>query len=332
MLTELHEEHFGILTDDQLYLDCMLIRAEGTADRDLRVIHVWVPKFPLTKSSTIVCARQEMAARGQVYREAHLVFDLRGSGESDGSADDTDYEVDLRSIKAWAEERFGAAVKLSFHGTPTSRFGRINLLPLRSGVVMESYYFPPHNAVADRPVLYLSAFGNFDHTDDIRCAALARSGFEVFGLDPLRYLLHASSHGPLTPDDLARDFETVADIVGRSPRLIGLPLGAGLALLWASLHPTAAGVIAIGQAQNAFQAAHLFSVEQKAHFDLAARIDAIAPRPLVLVWPENHPLAGTPKEQVTLFQRAGEPKRIEKAAEISPQFLENLLGWIAQKG
>ena len=69
------EEQFGILTDDDLYLDCVLVRPAEMEDENLRVLRVWVPKYPLTKSSLITCARQEVQAFGRQNKLAHLVFD-----------------------------------------------------------------------------------------------------------------------------------------------------------------------------------------------------------------------------------------------------------------
>ena len=70
------EETFGILTDDELYLDCILVKQANVSDADLRVLRVWVPKYPLTKTSVLTCARQEVQSYGPDGTIAHLVFDL----------------------------------------------------------------------------------------------------------------------------------------------------------------------------------------------------------------------------------------------------------------
>lgn len=325
------EEHFGILTDDDLYLDCILIRPAGISDDDLKSLRVWVPHFPLTKTSTIICARHEVQNLSTRSKTAHLVFDLRGTGLSDGAGGNIDFKMDLQAIRLWAEERFGEEIKLTFLGLPISRYGRVNLLPLRSGVVMESTYYPPSEVTANPPLIYLSTFGTFDRVDDVRCGALAHLGYEVYGLDPFRYLLHASAGRPVTPADLLADLRIMLDIIGASPILIGQPLGAGLALFWTTLIPEIKGVIAIGQMQAAFKAAHIFGRQAGKRFDLEKAAARITPRPITFVWQEGHPLTGTKKELAALYKNAGEPKKVARTSEISPQFLKKEVDWIIQK-
>ena len=104
-MTELtySEEAFGILRDDDLVLDCMLVRPSQATDADLKAIRVWVPRYPLTKASVITCARQEVDALGSQGNVAHLVFDLHGTGDSEGVASDHDFDADLRAVRLWAE-------------------------------------------------------------------------------------------------------------------------------------------------------------------------------------------------------------------------------------
>jgi len=177
------EEEFGIESNDGLYLDCVLIRPRKTADDQIKTLRVWVPKAPLTKTSTITCARQEVISYGASGTIAHLVFDLRGTGYSDGAADDEQYDIDLASVKAWATERFPQA-DFGFLGTPHLLHGTVNMVPLRAGVIMENYHFPA--SVHDAPaVLYMSTFSTFDKLDEARCAALAKAGYEVYGFSSL---------------------------------------------------------------------------------------------------------------------------------------------------
>ena len=120
------EENFGILTDDNLYLDAILVKPAHLTDDKLRVLRVWVPKYPLTKTSVITCARQEVKSYGPDGRIAHLVFDLRGTGDSDGVLGQHNFKLDLGAIAAWAEERFGK-INFGFLGTPSIRDGRVNV-------------------------------------------------------------------------------------------------------------------------------------------------------------------------------------------------------------
>src|SRR5690606_28118983 len=197
------EETFGILTDDDVYLDCVLVRPRGTTDANIKALRAWIPRYPLTKSSVITCARQEVLGAGIGSPVAHLVFDLRGTGQSEGQRDDHNFEMDLEGVRLWAAERFGD-VNFGFLGTPTGS-EQVQQVPIRPGVVMETYHYRPAPGSPPRgSVIYLSTYGNFSRADDARAVALAEAGHEVFGIEPLRYLLHASVQGRITPVDLWR--------------------------------------------------------------------------------------------------------------------------------
>ncbi|MFQ5434305.1 MAG: hypothetical protein ACE5FD_05460, partial [Anaerolineae bacterium] len=120
------EESFGILTDDELYLDCILIRPVKLKDEELKVLRVWVPKYPLSKSSVITCARQEVKSYGPDSKIAHLVFDLRSTGDSDGMMGDDNFDLDLTAVADWADERFGK-INFGFLGFPTIDGGKVNV-------------------------------------------------------------------------------------------------------------------------------------------------------------------------------------------------------------
>jgi hypothetical protein len=177
------EESFGILTDDDVYLDCVLVKSPELQDEALQMLRVWVPKYPLTKASLITCARQEIIGYGRAARVAHLVFDLRGTGESEGRPGDRAFHLDLQGIRAWALERFGA-INFGFLGLPLDR-GQVQPIPVRPGVVFEaSIYRPPVanggaaalNAGQEcPPIVYLATYGNFGRSDDALCVALARA-------------------------------------------------------------------------------------------------------------------------------------------------------------
>jgi hypothetical protein len=328
------EEAFGILTDDDLYPDCVLVKLAGLAgDGDLRALRAWVPRYPLTKSSIITCARQEVAAYGPDGRIAHLVFDLRGTGDSEGSQGDRNFAMDLQGIKAWAEERFGA-VNFGFFGLPEGR-GVVQMAPIRPGVAAEFYlYRPPGpgDAGASPPLIYLSTYGNFDRVDDALCAALAAQGYVVLGLDPLRYLLHASARERLLPADLAQDMTAFCAPIAEPPVLVGQPISAGLALLWASTVEKIGGVIAVGRAQAAFQPGHIFKNYNPHPFFLGRYASTITPRPVAFVLLEGHPLGGQTDELASLYETAREPRRFERAREVSPTFLLDLLSWLQKSG
>lgn len=321
------EEPFGILTDDNLYLDCVLVKPVGVNDEDLRAIRVWVPKYPLTKSSVITCARQEVRSHGVKRKVAHLVFDLRGTGDSEGVMGDQDFKQDLHAIAEWAKERFGR-INFGFLGTPDSGNGRVNLWPLRPGSVMESYHYPATGSLLPPTVLYLSTYGSFSRTDDNICNKLAEAGYHVYGVDPLRYLLHASANHRLSPDDLAADLQILIQMLPSKPIIIGQPLAAGLALLWTSRVNKVAGVVAIGRAQAGLSPSHIFHNNNPYTYLLHRAVPDISPRPLALVLLKGNALGGDEDEMTTLMQSSKMPNRLEQVSSLSLDLVLELLTWV----
>lgn len=320
------EELFGILTDDNLYLDCVLVRPVGVADEELRAIRVWVPKYPLTKSSVITCARQEVKSHGGKRKVAHLVFDLRGTGDSEGSMGDIEFKLDLHAVAEWAKERFGR-ISFGFLGTPNSKNGRVHLWPLRAGSIMESYHYPATGSLLPPTVLYLATYGNFSHTDDAICTQLAEAGYHVYGLDPLRYLLHASANHRLNPDDLTADLQILIQMLPSKPIIVAQPLAAGLGLLWASRVNKVAGVIAIGRAQAGLSPSHIFQNNNPYTYLLHRFVAEISPRPLALVMLKGNALGGNEDEIAALMQSSKLPNRLEQTSSLSMTLLLELLTW-----
>jgi hypothetical protein len=320
------EEAFGILTDDDLYLDCILIKSLDLVDEETRAVRVWVPRYPYTKTTTIACARQEVASYGRAGKIAHLVFDLRGTGDSEGGPGDRKFDLDLQAIRAWAEERFGD-IPVSFLGVPADQ-AVVRLFPIREGVVMETYSYGPGEESGRTPLIYLSSYSNFDRIDNARCLALARAGHQVCALDPLRYLLHASVRQRLSPTELWQDFRSLCQTLPAAPIVIGMPMAAGLALFGAAGVQEIKGVIAIGQAQIGLNASHIFDKTSGYNFFLSRHVYNIAPRPVVFVNFEKHPLGNAGDEQDVLFELCSEPKQMANSHEMSPAFLLSQIAWI----
>ena len=321
------EEPFGILTDDNLYLDCVLVRPVDVLDEELRAIRVWVPKYPLTKSSVITCARQEVKSHGAKRKVAHLVFDLRGTGDSEGPLGDHEFKLDLHAVAEWAKERFGR-ISFGFLGTPDSENGRVHLWPLRAGSVMESYHYPATGSLLPPTVLYLSTYGGFSRTDDATCTKLAETGYHVYGLDPLRYLLHASANHRLKPDDLAADLQILIQMLPSKPIIVAQPLAAGLGLLWASQVNKVAGVIAIGRAQAGLSPSHIFQNNNPYTYLLHRHVAEISPRPMALVMLQGNALGGDEDEMATLMQSSKLPNRLEQTSSLTLELLQELLTWV----
>lgn len=326
------EESFGVLTDDELYIDCILVRPAGATDEDLRILRAWVPKYPLTKSSVLTCARQEVASYGSDRRMAHLVFDLRGTGDSEGILGDQNFQLDLSAIEAWAEERFGA-INFGFLGFPsTDEFSKVNVWPLRAGAVIESYFYRAASAsVAPSTVVYLASYGNFSRKDETNCVALADAGYDVYGVDPLRYLLHANQAGRLSPDALAADMRELIRMLPKMPIVIGRPLASGLALIWGIWLQRVRGVVAIGSAQAGLRPKHIFANDNPFAFQLSRHVQKMAPRPLALVHDKSRGTARSEKELLTLHDCATGPRRLERVSKVTPKLLIELTQWIDQQ-
>jgi hypothetical protein len=322
------EETFGILTDDDIYLDCVLVKPARAEDGDLKAVRAWIPRYPLTKSSVITCARQEVTALGPDGNVAHLVFDLRGTGQSEGQRDEQNFDLDLQGIRLWAKERFGN-ISFGFLGTPAGS-EQVQQIPIRPGVVFETYHYQPVAGTPHRGlVVYLSTYGNFSRADDARAIALAEAGYEVYGLEPLRYLLHASVQGRLSPNDLWQDFQTFCGQLSAQPFLIGMPVSAGLALLWAAGVNEVRGVLAIGHAQAAFKPYHIFFTKNPHTFFLSRYVHKIAPRPMTLVLVDGHVLGGDREELGALHETSIGPREMQTVRAVTPALLLNRLQWLA---
>ncbi len=321
------EEEFGILTDDQLYLDCVLLKPLNLKDENLKTLRVWVPKHPLTKTSLITCARREMESYGPDGSIAHMVFDLRGTGYSDGDPEDDNFQTDLYAVASWAKERFGR-INFGFLGTPDSEYGSVNLWPLSEGTMIETYHYrPPGNVINPRSILYLSTFGNFSTSDDTICASLADSGYTVFGLDPLRYLLHASAKQLLTPETLWEDIQILTQMLPSTPIIVGQPLGAGLGIMWTAGSAEVRGMISIGRAQIGMRPKHIFDNRNPYNFLLHRYTTKISPRPIAYVMNKAHKLGGDEDELATLYQNSKDPRRVIQTAKLSVSQLRELIAW-----
>lgn len=324
------EENFGILTDDDLYLDCILVKPANASDADIAVLRAWVPKYPLTKTSVISCARQEVTSYGPDGNIAHLVFDLRGSGESDGILGDQNFALDMGAIASWAEERFGS-INFGFLGYPTmAEFAKVNLWPLRAGAVMETYlYKAAGTEVIHDSVIYMSTYGNFTQKDERLCIAMADAGYDVYGMDPLRYLLHANKNQKLTSEILSADLQELIEMLPSRPIIIGQPLAAGLALTWAIDAAAVPGVIAIGDSQNGLSLKHVFDNSSPLALQISRRIGSLSPRPAAFVIPSgSRRRKQIESELQVLYDCAKPPRKITASEEITPELLLGLLDWI----
>lgn len=329
------EEAFGVLSSDDIYLDCILVRPKGLEDDQIEVLYVWVPRYPLTKTTVINCARQDIYAEWRQGKAAHLVFDLRGTGDSDGQLGDKHFDRDLKGIQMWAAERFGE-VDIALIGQPDGH-GEAAIFPIRPGVILEYYHYPAqtddenNENDAHPPLVYLSSPGNFNLVDDELCHRLAQTGYEVFAMDPLRYLLHASTKERLKKAEQWSDLEAFCNIIPEPPIMIGQPLAAGLALLWTCGIDRFQGVISIGKAQDIFESWHIFENDNPHSYFINRYLFQLGSRPVVFVMVEDNELGGDPREIAALYATTSHPRLAEKTKEVSPRFLLKMLAWVEKE-
>ena len=323
--TNLVEETFGILTDDGLALEATLVRSANLFDRDVRVVQAWVPKYPLTRSSVLQAARYDSLASGLASSTANIAFDLRGSGESDGVPSREGFDIDLRSVHAWAQERFGPNVVFRQMGFPElGGANRLITLPLRPGVVAELYrYNPPGRNKAN--IIFFSRYTHFSHRDDALCRAIADDGFTVYGSDLMRYLLLAA---PLTVEALYKDANTLAAQTQQPLFFIGRAFSAGPTLLMATGTPAINGVIVTGPAQEGLTLPHIFSQENPARFLLSRYIKALEPRPSVFLWNQSESGQLSPEGLQTLHSMLESPSLWGMIPKINAKVLLNALVWL----
>jgi len=320
------EEHFGILTDDELALEATLIRPAGLSDEEVRAVQAWVPKYPLTRSSVLTAARAEVAAIGAASRMVNLTFDLRGSGESDGIPSDEGFGIDIHSAQEWARERFGPDVIFRALGFPDlGEADRLVALPLRPGVLAELYRYDPDDVSQGR-VLYLSQYTDFSRADDELCRKLADADYTVHGGDMMRYLLPAA---PLTLESLWEDGGMLGMQIGRPFYLIARAFAAGPALAMAAGVESVCGVIVTGPAQAGLEPPHLFSQDDLARLQLVDLVQQISPRPVVFLW--NRAEAGRipPDGLKSVYEQAGKPSLWGPIPQLDASILLNALKWLA---
>jgi len=195
-------------------------------------------------------------------------------------------------------------------------------------VIMETYHYHAPAGSAATPLIYLATYGNFSADDEATCQALAAAGYDVLAMDPLRYLLHASARGRVTIPELWQDLQAFCSRLPAAPLLLGRPVSAGLALLWASGVEEVCGVLALGQTQRAFQPHHIFANDNPHTFFLARYVHKIAPRPAAFVLESEHPLGGNRDELSALHETCTGPRRLQEVDRASTEHLLELLSWL----
>jgi hypothetical protein len=263
------EEAFGILTDDNLYLDCILVKPANLADNQLRMLRVWVPKYPLTKASTITCARQEVRSYGADGKIAHLVFDLRGTGDSDGVPGDQNFDLDLKAIRAWAEERFGR-INFGFFGFPHSEKGAGLYVAFAPGHHDGKLLLPSQAARPFRPPACSIWPATATLPSRMRPAAWRwPGGYSTYALDPLRYLAARQCRTAVNLPGSGRRFAHPDSNAAQPAHYRGSTPGGRAGPALGGRKRKFRGVVAIGRAQSGLAASHVFQNRNPHNFKLS---------------------------------------------------------------
>ena len=328
--SEISEETFGILTDDNLALEATLVSPAGLADEAVRAVQLWVPKYPLTRSSLLPAARVSTMAAGADRGMVNLTYDPRGAGESDGVPSKDGFEIDVNSIHEWAMERFGSGVELEVFGfADLGQADRLITMPLREGVFLELYRYSP-KADERGSVLYFSRYTHFGREDDALCRAMADEGYLVYGGDLMRYLLLA---GPeLAVETLLEDIGAMIRHMGRPLWVVGRAFAAGPTLLLAAANQAVDGVIVTGPAQEGLNLAHLFSRARPSQLALLRHAREYSPRPAVFMW--NLAAAGQldPRGLKAFHDALDGPRLWALVPRVDRALLLNALGWLEEQG
>lgn len=328
--SSIFEEHFGILTDDELALDATLVRPAGLVDSDVLTVQVWVPKHPLTRNSVLPAARRCALVVDEYPWTVNLTFDLRGTGQSDGMPSPEGFAIDLHSIDEWARERFGPKINIQHFGFPEmGGANRLITMPLRAGVMMEMYRYHPSDGEGKASVLYFSHYNDFSRDDDAICREMADKGFIVYGVDLMRYLLLA---GSIEVDALWEDSAILASQLDPPLYVIGRAFAAGPALLMAAGTQAVRGVILTGPAQEGLAAKHLFSPQDASRLALTQQVQKFSPRPAIFLWNQAESDKLDPASLKAVHDAADDPRLWAVVKDVDTAILLNALGWLAKRG
>jgi len=290
---------------------------------------VWVPKYPLTRSSVLPAARRSAMAVDENPWTVQVVFDLRGSGESDGTPSKEGFEIDLHSVSEWAHERFGLRAKVQFFGFPDmGGADRLITMPLRPGVMIELYRYNPRVKPSKGSVLYFSQYFDFTRDDDVICRSLADKGFIVYGCDLMRYLLLA---GPLTMTEFMDDTRVLASQLESPLFLVARAFAAGPALAMAAGVASVRGVLVTGPAQQGLSSAQHFVQDNPAHLLLSLLIREMASRPAIFLWNVTESGKLDPNSLKIIHDAKADPKLWAVVKQVDGPVLLNALGWLINK-
>lgn len=188
-----------------------------------------------------------------------------------------------------------------------------------------------------RTAIVSSGDGGWIHLAPHVAALLASRGWFVLGFDSRAYLSSVSASGPVTLQDIPRDYEALLNMGSASasrPILIGVSEGAGLSVAAAAdpeLKHRLAGVVAIGLGDANELAWHARDAiiyltkgaprEPAFHATEVARL--VAPLPMAMLRPTVDEYVPQP-ESDRVYQSAREPKKMWTIAAGNHRFSDNL--------
>jgi hypothetical protein len=202
-----------------------------------------------------------------------------------------------------------------------------------SGHEQKLHLYGPANG---RPVLLSSGDGGWVHLAPHLADELAARGYLVIGMDAKSYLSSASGSQPLTPRDIARDYDTLLSTfaAGRRAILAGVSEGAGLSVV-AAADPHGqeriAGVITFGLGERNELAWHWKDaliyvtkrVPSEPTFNASDFLPRLAPVPLAFIR-STHDEFVPPAESDHLIATAASPARSWTIAAVDHRFSDNL--------
>jgi len=187
------------------------------------------------------------------------------------------------------------------------------------------------------PVVVLSGDGGWVHLGPQAADLLARRGYRVAGFDSKAYLSQFTERGKtLTEADVPRDLKIVIDAVsrdGRKPILVGVSLGAGLAVLAASdaaVKASIRGILGLGLGDEnelgwRFRDTIIYltkGMPNEPTFKVTDHVHKLTPLPLAAIHSTRDEFV--PMHEITqVMAVAREPKRLWTVTASDHRFSDN---------
>ncbi|MCU1296340.1 MAG: Type secretory pathway, VirJ component [Acidobacteriaceae bacterium] len=217
------------------------------------------------------------------------------------------------------------AVVLAFCTTVYSEIPKPgkNEVPIR-GHRQNIYFYPAEGAGNHRKILFAPGDGGWRGFAITIAQDLAKAGYDVYGIDTLRYLKSFTGPSVLSPQEIASDFNQMARWIQQGGRerclLVGWSEGAGLSLAATAVGENQTifdGLVAIGTPEYNILAWHWTDIGAEITkklpgeptFRSADFMARVSPLPLLVIASTSDEYV-TPETTRALFSEAREPKRL----------------------